>query len=243
MSRFFVLPESVKGNSIIISGREAHHILDVMRLKISDTVTTFDGTGKEYTGVINAISRGSLTVGIIKTRIPSEKDIARITLIQALPKKEKMDYIVEKSTELGVGFICPVITERTIPDWSETKRQAQAERWTKIAKEAAKQCGRVDVPAISPISKFTDAVKGFSDFDMRLIAVLNDTTIPVKSALAGFKSGNAVIAIGPEGDFTGNESLAAADAGFKAVNLGPRVLKSDTAGLVLLAMMSYELSD
>lgn len=242
MSRFFIPPESVDGNKIIISGREAHHILDVMRLKVSDSVTTFDGTGKEYAGVIRDISRNSLTVEIKETRTPAEKETWEITLFQAGLKKEKMDYIVEKSTELGVHSIIPVITQRTIPDWDEPKRRLQVERWKKIAREAAKQCGRLDIPAISAISEFTGAINNFASFDKRLIAILSKETVSVKDAVAGFRSGRIVIAIGPEGDFTADEARAAEEAGFKAISLGPRVLKSDTAGLALLSILNYELS-
>lgn len=243
MSRFFIPPEAVRGKSMIISGKEAHHIIDVMRLKTSDTVVTFDGTGKEYTGVIKEISRNSLTVEIIETRTQAGRDSPQITLIQALPKKEKMDYIVEKSTELGVHSIIPVLTERAIPDWDETKRRSQAERWKKIAREAAKQCGRLDIPAVSAISSFADSVKNFSSFDLRLIAILSEEAVPVKDAIKGFKSGNIVIAIGPEGDFTADEAKGAGESGFKAIDLGPRVLKSDTAGLALLAILNYALSN
>ena len=232
----------MKENSIIISGREAHHILDVMRLEISDSVVTFDGTGKEYVGLIKDISRNSLTVEIIETRTPARMEASEITLLQAMPKREKMDYIIEKSTELGVHSIIPVITQRTIPDWDESKKRLQVERWKKIAKEAAKQCGRLDIPAVSAISGFTDTVKDFADFNMRLIAILSEDVIPIKDALAGFRSGHIVIAIGPEGDFTAEEARAAKASGFKAITLGPRVLKSDTAGLALISILNYELS-
>ncbi|MDD5137013.1 MAG: 16S rRNA (uracil(1498)-N(3))-methyltransferase [Candidatus Omnitrophica bacterium] len=243
MSRFFVPSEAVSGNSIIVTGKEAHHILDVMRLKMFDTVVTFDGTGKEYVGVINDISRNSLTIGITEIRTSSEKEISSITLLQALPKKEKMDYIVQKSTELGVHSIVPVLTERTIPVWDEAKMRAQAARWKKIATEAAKQCGRVDIPEISPISKFTDAIKDFPGFDMRLIAVLSDEAVPLKNAIGGLVSGKVVLAIGPEGDFTADETAAAKKYSFKPISLGRRVLKSDTAGLALLSILNYELSN
>jgi 16S rRNA (uracil1498-N3)-methyltransferase len=243
MSRFFVPPEAVKGNSITISGKEAHHIIDVMRLKVSDRVVTFDGTGKEYAGIISGISRNLLTVEIAKTRLLSEKMSSKITLLQALTKKEKMDYIVEKATELGVYSMIPVITARTIPDWDKEKRQAQADRWRKIAREAAKQCGRADVPAVSEITNFMDAIKKSGSFNACFIAVLSDSTMPLKQAIAGSLPARIAIAIGPEGDFTADESNAAMENGFKAVNLGPRVLKSDTAGLALLSILDYESSN
>lgn len=243
MSRFFVPPEAVKGNSIVISGREAHHILDVLRLKSSDEVVVFDGTGREYAGIIRNISRNALTVEITKTSASSGIASPAITLLQALPKKEKMDYIVEKSTELGVRSIVPVLTARTIPDWDEPKRLSQAGRWRKIATEAAKQCGRADIPEVAAVAPFGAAVKNFGDFNMRLIAILNEETVSIKAAIDHFRSGKVVIAIGPEGDWTMEEFDAAREAGFKAISLGPRVLKSDTAGLALLSILNYELSE
>ena len=129
MSRFYVPRESVRGNIINISGREAHHILDVMRLKVTDKVVTFDGTGKEYTGFIKEIKTKSAIIEIVETRIPHGMESAGITLVQAIPKKDKMDYIVEKSTELGASKIIPIVTGRTIPDWDEPKRIASVERW------------------------------------------------------------------------------------------------------------------
>ncbi len=242
MSRFFVPPEAVRGSIIVINGKEAHHIIDVMRLKAADRVVTFDGTGKEYSGIIKEVSRNSLTVDIVETRSPLQGMKSEITLIQALPKKDKMDYIVEKTTELGVRFIVPVVTERTIPDWGEAKSLAQAGRWRKIAMEAAKQCGRVDIPVISGILRLKDAVNNFAGFDTRLIAVLNNDTISIREAMKGFGQGKIVVAIGPEGDFTPDETKQAKEKGFKAISLGPRVLKSDTAGLALISILNYELS-
>ena len=240
MSRFFVPIEAIKGKLITISGNEAHHIIDVMRLRLSDKVVTFDGTGKEYIGVIKEVSRNSLVVEIAQTREAQKKEVAGITLLQALPKKDKMDYIVEKATELGVRSIKPIITERTIPDWNESKKKSQADRWRKIALEAAKQCGRLDIPQVAAIASFTDAVKGFTGLDLKLIAILNEEAVPVKEAIKDFKSGNVVISIGPEGDFSPNEAKIAKEFGFKAISLGPRVLKSDTAGLALISILNYE---
>ncbi len=241
MSRFFVSADKIRDNNITIEGREAHHIIDVMRLRVSDKVSAFDGTGKEYLGFIKNISRGSLVIEITDTRTTGERKAARITLVQALPKKEKMDYIVEKATELGVSAIVPVVTARTIPTWGDVKKNAQVERWRRIAKEASKQCGRLDIPGIAEISAFADFVKRPCNFDVKLIAILNNETVPLKEAIKGFSSGSVAIAIGPEGDFSPDEAMAAKNAGYKQISLGPLVLKSDTAGLALLAILNYEL--
>ncbi|MDP3791152.1 MAG: 16S rRNA (uracil(1498)-N(3))-methyltransferase [Candidatus Omnitrophota bacterium] len=245
MSRFYVPKEAVSGNRILISGKEAHHILDVMRLNISDEVVVFDGTGKEYVGVVKEAGRKSLSLEIVKVRNLNPSAKYSITLIQAIPKKEKMDYIIEKATELGVDSIIPVTTARTIPDWNDSKRASIVERWRKISLEASKQCGRTDIPEISPIIEFKDAITAAVSYtatvyNLKLIAALNDKAIKFKDALKSCLGGKIAIAIGPEGDFTPGEIKSAQGQGFKTVNLGPRVLKSDTAGLAAISMINYE---
>lgn len=243
MSRFFVPKEAVQEKVILISGKEAHHILDVMRLKKLDEIVAFDGTGKEYTGFIKDVKRGGLTVEITKTSTPLDKDTVKVTLLQALPKKERMDYIVEKATELGVSLIFPVVTDRTIPRWEASKKEAQVQRWRRQASQASGQCGRTDIPHIERIMTFPECIKNTSGYDIKLIAALTEDTVPIKSAIAGFKGKSAVIAIGPEGDFTPDEVKAAKESGFIPVSLGPRVLKSDTAGLAGLAILNYEFTN
>ena len=243
MSRFYVPKECVRGNSIHINGKEAHHITDVMRLKALDKVVTFDGTGKEYIGFIKEVKAKSVTVEIVETKSPSGKESSKVTLIQAIPKRDKMDYIVEKSTELGVYSVIPVVTGRTIPDWDEAKKSAIVERWSKIAREASKQCGRSDIPAISQIRNFSDIASDAAGYDLALIAALDDNAVKLKNTLNPFGGGKVAIAIGPEGDFTPDEIKLAKKSGFKLVNLGSRVLKSDTAGLFVLAILNYELTN
>ena len=246
MSRFFVPRGSIKGNKIHIAGEEAHHIIDVMRLKISDEVTVFDGTGKEYVGLVKTIDHKSLEVDVREIRNIQSGASLYVTLIQAIPKKDKMDYISEKATELGVSNIIPVTTARTIPCWNETKKSDVVKRWQRISLEAAKQCGRTDIPKISPIVSFSDYISQYNTLqpdtgpNLKLIAALSDNALKFKDALKGEGIKKVAIAIGPEGDFTPEEIDDAVRAGFKVVNLGPRVLKSDTAGLAALSIINYE---
>ena len=243
MSRFYISKDSVKGNIISITGSEAHHILDVMRLKKSDKVAVFDGTGIEYAGIIKETKPKSLRIEILETRAADVNEKVKITLMQAIPKKEKMDYIVEKATELGVASIAPLVTERTIVRWDDEKKNASVERWRRIAREASKQCGRADIPEVGHIKDFDEIVKAKSAYGLSLIAALSDDAAPIKEVLAGFKGKDIAIVIGPEGDFTPREIDLAEACGFKTVNLGSRVLKSDTAGLVTLAILNYEYSN
>lgn len=243
MSRFYVPKESIRGNIITIRGQEAHHIIDVMRLKKLDKVVTFDGTGREYSGFIKDIKPRLVTVEVIQSRTPFGRETSRITLVQAIPKKDKMDYIVEKSTELGVHSIIPVVTRRTIPDWDESKRSSHVQRWRKLATEASKQCGRADIPQVEDIRPFSDCLEGLGDYDLALIAALDDAAVNLKEAIADFMGGKVIVAIGPEGDFAPDEVEQARKAGFRLVSLGSRVLKSDTAGLAVMAILNYEFSD
>ena len=242
MSRFYVPRQAVKGNMITMRGPEAHHAVDVMRLSKSDEVVVFDGTGKEYHGTIKEISDKSLSIDITSTEEIVIEEAFSITLIQAVTKKDKMDYIVEKATELGVASIIPVFTDRTVPKWDESKMAAHAARWQKIANEASKQSGRVRVPSVGKVASFNEIIKISSGCDLALIAALSKDSVPLKKALNGFKDGSLALAIGPEGDFTPDEVAAARTAGFKLISLGRNVLKSDTAGLAALAMLNYELT-
>lgn len=242
MSRFYVPKDSIKGNNIFVGGNEAHHILDVMRLKKFDKVVTFDGTGKEYYGFIKEEDARSLIIEITDVHIVSNDKNIKITLAQAIPKKDKIDYIIEKATELGVHSIIPILTARTIPDWDEKKKVRQLERWQKIALESSKQCGRPDIPDISEVTRFEDLLKKSAVYDSRIIATVDEKAVGVKDILKNFKKGSIIFVIGPEGDFTPEEINKSRETGFKSVSLGRLVLRSDTAGPAVLAMINYEFS-
>lgn len=242
MSRFFVPPGAVSGDNMVVTGKEAHHIVDVMRLGVSDAITVFDGTGTEYDGLIREIGKAGVTIAVTATRRSAASRCCSVTLIQAVPKKDKMEYIVEKATELGVDVIIPVMTGRTIPQWRGPKIDAHLDRWRKIAMEASKQCGRTDIPRITALSDMAVACGSVAGCPVKLVAALADGAIPVKDALRSAGKGDVAFVIGPEGDLTADEIAIAKKAGFVLVDLGPRVLKSDTAGLAVLAMVNYEYS-
>jgi 16S rRNA (uracil1498-N3)-methyltransferase len=247
MSRFYVPKENVNlsKNEIIIDGDEAHHLLDVMRLKDDDRVVVFDGTGYEYAGFIKKTDprQRKVTVEVMRTDTPAPEKMQKVTLAQAIPKKAKIEYIMEKATELGVFEIIPVITERTIVRPDEAGRRNKVLRWRKIASEAAKQCGRVEVPEVGEITRFTDLAERLDEYDLVLFACVTGGTLSMRKALSGFKSGKIVVFIGPEGGFTPKElEMLEGKGNCKFISLGRRVLKSDTAGLFVLSVLNYELS-
>ncbi len=244
MSRFYASKENINGNMITIGRDEAHHILDVMRLKIGDKVVVFDGTGTEYTGFIKHADTKNkkVIIEVVRTDRPLKETVPELILAQAIPKKGKMDYIVEKATELGVSRIIPIVSERTVVRPDEDSSRKKIERWKKIALETSKQCGRRDVPAIDDITEYSRVVYGMDEYDLGLMACLSEDRVSIKDALGELKTGRVLVFIGPEGDFTTEELRLADRDNCRFVSLGRRVLKSDTAGLFVLSTLAYEFS-
>jgi len=240
MSRFFVPPESVTGQRIMIRGEELHHARDVMRLVKGDAIVVFDGSGKEYHGIIEGVGKQEMAVAINKT-VERRGAGARLTLVQALPKSDKMDLIVEKATELGVDRIIPVITERSVVRADEKKAVSKVSRWRKISLVASKQCGRTKMPEICDIISFGGSLEKVRDSELKIIPCLYEEAVGFKEALSGKKPGSAVIFIGPEGDFTTKEVDAAKGTGFVPVSLGDEILRSETAAICALSILNYEL--
>lgn len=241
MSRFYVRPSNVKGNNIYVAKDEAHHMLEVMRLKKGDYIVTFDGTGKEYEGIIKNTSKSDAVIEITGRKNINKKETVDITLAQAVPKTAKIDFIIEKSTELGVASVIPVITARTIVKLNRDKQVSKKKRWERVAVSASKQCGRIRVPEICAPEKFSQTVKRIADFDLALMACLHKGAKPLRDSIKDFKGRSLLVFIGPEGDFTADEIEAAMAGGCKQVSLGPRVLRVDTAAINILSILQYEL--
>ncbi|MBF0215664.1 MAG: 16S rRNA (uracil(1498)-N(3))-methyltransferase [Candidatus Omnitrophica bacterium] len=244
MSRYYVPPESVDMENFraFIDKDEAHHIIDVMRMKANDAIVVFDGIGKEYSGTIERIDtkKGTLTVKITKMSEVENLRAPEIYIAQAIPKKSKFDDIVEKATELGASGIFPVITERTIVRPGNSSGRT-LERWRKIALEAAKQSGRLNIPEIYDVTPLRDLASDLSGFDLILFAWLSDGTVPLKEALKHQSPGKVLLMIGPEGDFTDQEALMFKKPECRYISLGRNVLKTDTAAFYLLSSVKYEL--
>ena len=242
MSRFYIPPDAIKGGKIYAGKEESRHIASVMRLKEGDGVTVFDGSGKEYIGRIESIKNKNVIIGIEKSFTAAEKPSAEISLAQVLIKKDKMDYIVEKATELGAAAIIPLETERSVIHADKTREVHKFERWQKIAIAAAKQCGRNDLPEIKSITPFKEMLRSFADYDIVIMPCLFEGTIPLKDALKKIKDPKKMLLlIGPEGDFTPDEIARAEREGALLVSLGKLVLKSDTAAVAALAILNHSL--
>ncbi len=242
MSKFYISQECIKGDTAFIVGQEAHHILDVLRYKKGDKLQLFDGTGKLYQSKILDTQAKEVRLKIESVREESLGPNLKITLVQALPKKNKMDYIVEKATELGVDVIIPIQTARTIVKLDKQRQNLRKKRWQRIAQEASKQCGRETIPQVKGLTAWKDVLSILNDYDLKLLACLGEKRQKIKDVLqAQSNARNVIFLIGPEGDFDPEEVRQARDAGCIALSLGKIVLKSDTAAISALAMINYEL--
>ncbi len=236
--RFFILPEQISGSHIILSGPDVRHIATVLRMKPGEMLSLCDGTGLEYSGSITKMSRTEIlveTTGNSKVCFPGP----RMTLGQGLPKHDKMDWIVQKATELGVSRIVPLETERTIAKVKD--QQKRLDRWQKISREAAMQSRRIDIPGILPVARFEDFA-AMPDSGRPTLKLLpwEEGTRPIQEILQPHSSvRDFIVLIGPEGGISTAEAELAMSNGFYPVSLGPNILRTETAAIVTLSMIVF----
>lgn len=242
MKRFYVLPEHIRENKIYITGKEAHHIKDVLRFKKGSRITAFDGKGKEYKGTITEIGPDEVIADIqSSTFVLSKNAPYKSILAQAVSKNIKFDFLVQKATELGVDTILPLGVYRSVVKLDYQKAQVRRKRWQRIAEQASKQCGRSTVPLIGDYVSLKDALGLLKDSDLKLFFCIHKQTVKLSDVLSGFKGPLKQIAvfIGPEGDFTEDEIIQAKENSYNLVSLGERVLRTETAGLYVLSVLDY----
>ncbi len=241
MRRFILEKERIRENKATIRGSEARHIGKVLRLGVGDTLYLIDKNGCEYQAVIISKSSKIVEVELLKKSPPRNSPSMTVVLGQALPKAKKMDFIVQKATELGVSTIIPFFSDRTIPLADDERLRKRRIRWQKIALEATKQCGRVVVPQIEAMVPFKDILKKWNENSLKIILWEDEKGIKLKEVLSNNQPPEKVIfLIGPEGGFTVAEIDIARQAGFKSVSLGKYILRTETVGLCLLNILQYE---
>jgi 16S rRNA (uracil1498-N3)-methyltransferase len=240
--RFFISPEQVIGQGITISGEDVRHIVKVLRMKTGDELLLCDGKGTEYSVKIAQVNSTEITTEVM-ARSKREIRYPLVTLCQGLPKSDKMDWIVQKSTELGVASIRPLVTERTIVKIRDEEKRVS--RWQKIAREAAMQSNRPDIPAVGRIVSFNDFLRTLnSELPTLLLLPWEEGTTPIKGILrANPGIANIIVLIGPEGGFSVQEAEEAKEKGFHLVSLGQNILRTETAAMAVLSMILYETSN
>ncbi|WP_202711162.1 16S rRNA (uracil(1498)-N(3))-methyltransferase [Sporosalibacterium faouarense] len=243
MHRFFIDSDNVHESQVVITGDDVKHIKNVLRLNVGDKIMVCDGESNDYLIEIENIESNQVIGKIInKERSKGEPPID-VVLYQGLPKSTKMDLIIQKATELGVKRIVPVITERTVVKIDNPKKEnKKLERWNRIALEASKQCKRGQIPNVEGVINFKEMVEEIKE-DFVIVPYENEIKIGTKEILSKFNDKTISIVIGPEGGFEEEEIEKLKEIGANIITLGPRILRTETAGFTTMAIVMYELGD
>jgi len=240
MARFFIRREKIQGASAALTGRELDHLRRVLRLAVGDAVTLFDDAGWEHEAVIRDLHADRGDLEIRRSYEAGKESPLDLTLALGLTKGDKMDFVVEKATELGVSSILPFTSSFTVPKLDDRKIAQRSERWRKIALSAVKQCGRTEMPEILPLCEFSQMVAGADAHALKLLFWEKETAQtlgPVHESNTGART--LLIVIGPEGGLSRAEAELALARNFYSVCLGRRILRAETAALTALSLVQF----
>ena len=229
---FFVDPSDVHGDVVVLTGAEAHHAAHVLRLKVGERVSIADGTGRVMDAVVSRVGDG------VDANVCEVRDVhataPAITLVQGIAKGDKMDTVVQKAVEVGVRRIVPVVCERTIVRWDDRKTSKATERWREIARAAAKQCRSAWITDVGD-------VRDLGAIELAAPAVVLDpeTNTRLREVLPAVVPATMTLVVGPEGGLAPAEIERLTARGAAAAGLGPRILRTETAGPVAAALILY----
>ncbi len=243
MPRIFVLPENIRGDRVELPEAEAKRLYRVLRMGVGDPVALIDGA-REYSARITSIGSKSVSVEILGASKCSSEPSIGITLGQGLPKGEKLEWVLQKSVELGVMSFVPVVMERSVKRPNERDAEKKHARLVKIATEAVQQSGRVCVPEVTPLRELAAFLAQTRYAQLKLLLYEGEKTKSLRDILhdAGDVKSIAIL-VGPEGGLSESEVRLAESFGFVSVGLGPRILRTETAGIAAVSIIQYELGD
>lgn len=242
MPRFFIeAPPS--GNAVILAGENARHIARALRMQPGESLTVCDGSGTDYDCVLEHAAADEVQARVVGTHASAGEPNIHVTLYMAMPKADKMEFIVQKATELGVSEIAPFVSSRCVSRPDERALSKKCARWGKIAAEAAKQCGRGRIPQVRQAVPMTFAVEQAAEAGLALLLYEGERENSLRRVLQAGVPKTVSFLVGPEGGFTPDEAAAAITAGLRSVSLGPRVLRCETAPLAALSAIMYESSN
>ena len=242
--RCYIPPSDWPLADLTLGEEESHHLLHVLRVKVGQKLDVFNGEGGTGLATVQAVGRGAVSVRILK-RAEQSKPAVQLALIQALPREQKMDLIIQKATELGASEIFPVTTEHAVVHLKQDRSEGKRERWEKIALNAAKQCGTAWLPKISPSQNLPAFLTARPQFDALFVCALDESARPIRDAIQSVKArpvSRVGVLVGPEGDFSAAELESIRAAGAISVSLGGSVLRSETAAIYALSVLRYELA-
>ena len=224
------------GESITLRGDEAHHVLNVVRVRVGEEVALFDGRGHEAKARLLKAGRGEATLEVLAVEKVDREAARELVIACALPRSARMDFLVEKCCELGVRRLVPMVTKRGVVN-PTARQENRLRHWRRIAVEAAKQSGRTRLMQIDPVIPFQEAVGGAPDA-ARMVASPERQADTLAEFAAGLAAEQSVFAlIGPEGGFTPEEVELAKQNGFSVVSLGARILRVETAAVAVAACL------
>lgn len=229
------LPTAIPPHGVCdLAQDQAHHVARVLRLAAGDALTAFDGRGQEYDAVIARIGKNAVTLHVGEARAVNRESPLEVVLAQGISSGERMDYTIQKAVELGVRGIQPLTTERSIVKLDPERAARRTAHWQAVVVAACEQCGRNEVPGVMPVASFTGWLAGLPAAPLRLTLAPDAAQRLVE---LGRPTAPVVLLAGPEGGFSPRERDDMARAGFTAVRLGPRVLRTETAALAALSAM------
>lgn len=239
MGKFFIPPPSPDSSRILLTGEDARHIGKSLRMQVGDRLTLCDGEGTDYICEITQLTKEEITVTIIERAPASGEPKLKVTLFQALPKQGKMETIIQKCTELGVSRIVPFSSRYCVVKPSE-----KTERWQKVALEAAKQCGRGQIPVVEPCLSFEGMAKRAGELPFTVFCYEEEKENSLRMALSDLTAGEVGLIIGSEGGFDPAEASAlSALPTVHTVTLGSRILRTETAGMAVLSAIMYHTNE
>lgn len=227
---------------MILSGEEAHHLLHVLKGKVDEQVMVMDGQGRQAVVKVIETSRKEARL-LVERQMFQPLPSVELTLMQAVPREQKMDLIIQKATELGVRRIVPLITDQGVVRLKPGEDERKRDRWSRIALSAAKQSGCLWLPEIQPVHSLLDYLSVMPRLDLWMTCSLEPDALPLREVVASVRAAeprSIGFLVGPEGDLTSRERAAARNAGARMVSLGNQVLRSETAALYVVSVLQYE---
>ena len=244
MYRFYVSADQLAEKEVFMSGGDVNHIKNVLRLEVGDWIVACDGNGTDYVSRIQSICSDEVVASIEKVQPTGTELPVRITLFQGMPKKDKLELIIQKAVELGACEIVPVMTKRTVVKLSEEKKiNKRLERWQSIAYAAAKQCDRGIIPTVHKPVSYEEALAMADQLDYNVIPYELQTGMEEARKIVdqACKQRSLGIFIGPEGGFEPEEVERAMTRNIHPMTLGKRILRTETAGMALLSILMFQM--
>jgi 16S rRNA (uracil1498-N3)-methyltransferase len=242
LTRVYVDTPIAAGKRLVVAGSAANHIMRVLRLRTGDELTVFDGSGGEFGARIEEFRKDAVVVSVEDHRAIDRESPLSLTLVQGISRGERMDWIIQKATELGASRIAPVFTKRSVVRLDEKQAERKLQHWRAITVAACEQCGRNRLPDLTtPVDFFDVLPESFTPGTTRLL--LSPSGALHIDDLREVSTGAVSVLIGPEGGLDEVEQEAAIAAGFKAVRMGPRVLRTETAAIAALTILQSYFGD